>query len=202
MPRPPKISNEDILAAARQVFLEQGSSASTLAIAEKAGISEAAIFKRFATKQALFAAAMGLGEPPAWVRVLANQTPTANLKAELTQICEQMLNFYQDVLPRVLMVMSQGNGSLPPMPSIPPPPVRDSQLLAGFLERAMALGYLRPCHTPTIAHMITGAINNFVVTQEVSRKFTLPMPAHAAIDNPTFIHHLLEHLWQGIDPNP
>jgi Bacterial regulatory proteins, tetR family len=41
MPRPPKITNEEILVAARQVFLEQGESGSTLEIAEKAGISEA-----------------------------------------------------------------------------------------------------------------------------------------------------------------
>jgi AcrR family transcriptional regulator len=45
MARPPKITNEEILAAARQVFLEQGEGGSTLEIAEKAGISEASIFK-------------------------------------------------------------------------------------------------------------------------------------------------------------
>ncbi len=64
MARPPKITNDEILAAARQVFLEEGMGASTLKIAEKAGIAEASIFKRFATKQALFLAAIGISETP------------------------------------------------------------------------------------------------------------------------------------------
>ena len=36
MARSPKITNEEILAAARQVFLTQGVNASTVALAEKA----------------------------------------------------------------------------------------------------------------------------------------------------------------------
>jgi hypothetical protein len=44
MPRPPKITNEEILAAARQVFLAEGINGSTLEIGQKAGISEASIF--------------------------------------------------------------------------------------------------------------------------------------------------------------
>jgi AcrR family transcriptional regulator len=57
MARSPKITNEEILAAAREGF-----GASTLAIAKKAGISEASNFKRFTTKQALFLAAIGVTE--------------------------------------------------------------------------------------------------------------------------------------------
>jgi Bacterial regulatory proteins, tetR family len=64
MARTPKITNEAILAVAQQLFLEQGEKASTLEIANKAGISEASIFKRFATKQALFLAAIGITAPP------------------------------------------------------------------------------------------------------------------------------------------
>jgi AcrR family transcriptional regulator len=91
MARPPKITNEEILTAARQVFLEEGFGASTLAIAEKAGISEASIFKRFGTKEGLFIEAMGVFDTPQWVKNLSNQQPTADIKSELTEICKQML---------------------------------------------------------------------------------------------------------------
>jgi AcrR family transcriptional regulator len=104
MTRTPKIANEEILAAARQVFLEQGFGASTSVIAEKAGILETLIFKRFTTKQALFLAAMGIPETPKWVKTLSNDRPTAAVKSELTDICEQMFAFYQEVLPRVMML--------------------------------------------------------------------------------------------------
>jgi AcrR family transcriptional regulator len=200
MARPQKITNEEILAAARQVFLEQGMGASTLAIAEKAGISEASIFKRFATKQALFLAAMGIAETPQWVKVLSSRQPTAAIKAELTEICEQMLAFYQEVLPRVMMMMTQHNMPHPPL--VPPPPVRDSQLLAAYLERAIAQGYLRPSDAATIAHMIVGAIVNYVIASNVAEKFPLPLslPKVMAIAPSHFIPHLIDTLWGGIAP--
>ena len=47
MGRPQTISNEDMLAAAREVFLKHGVFGSTKEIAQRAGISEAALFKRF-----------------------------------------------------------------------------------------------------------------------------------------------------------
>jgi AcrR family transcriptional regulator len=200
MARPPKITNEEILAAARQVFLEQGGNASTLLIAEKAGISEASIFKRFATKQTLFLAAMGITEMREWVNVLTYDTPTAAIKSELIEICGQMLEFYQEVMPRVFMMMTQGNSPHPPV--VPPPPVRDSQLLAGYLDRAIAAGHLRSCDTITIAHMIVGAMTNHVVNQNIADKWPvgMPLPEIQQIEPSIFIHNLIETLWIGIAP--
>jgi AcrR family transcriptional regulator len=202
MARPPKITNEAIIAVARQVFLEQGANASTLEIAEKAGISEASIFKRFLTKQALFAAAMGISETHPWVKVLTHETPTANIRAELTEICTQMLAVYQEIMPRVFMIMTQGKSMLPPI--VPPPPLRDSQLLAGYLDRAIAQGHIRSCSSMTVAHMIVGAINNYVITQNVLTK----LPDLAAkllqvksVEPDRFIDNLIDTIWPGIEPN-
>ncbi len=201
MARPPKITNEEILAAARQIFLEQGGNASTLLIAEKAGISEASIFKRFGTKQALFLAAMGITEVRAWVNILSNDTPTTAIKSELMEICEQMLEFYQEVMPRVFMMITQGNSPHPPL--VPPPPVRDSQLLAGYLDRAIVQGHLRSCDTMTVAHMVIGAMTNYVVNQNIADKLPvgLILPKIQQIEPTTFIHNLIETLWAGIDPD-
>jgi AcrR family transcriptional regulator len=201
MARPPKITNEEILAAARQVFLEQGGNASTLLIAEKAGISEASIFKRFATKQALFLAAMGITEIREWVDVLTSGTPTAAIESELIDICGQMLDFYQEVMPRVFMIMTQGNSPHPPV--VPPPPVRDTQLLAGYLDRAISQGYLRSCDTITVAHMIVGAMTNYVIAQNIATKWpvALPLPEIKPIDPSLFIHNLIKTIWAGIAPD-
>jgi hypothetical protein len=75
-----------------------------LEIAQKAGICEALIFKRFTTKQVLFLAAMGLTETPKWAQTLSSDTPTTAIKSELTDICGKMLTFYQEVLLRMLMI--------------------------------------------------------------------------------------------------
>ncbi len=196
MPRPPKITNESILAAARQVFLAQGMGASTLEIAELAGISEASIFKRFGTKQALFLAAIGITETPTWLKAMSGQVPTADIKAELTEICSGMLTYYQQVLPRVMMMMAPG--TLPPSIESPPPPIRDSQILAAFLAQAIALGYLRAGEPQTIAHALVGAIVNYVAMQTMMSQ---SIPASSIeISEDRFIAQLIDIIWTGIAP--
>jgi AcrR family transcriptional regulator len=199
MPRPPKITNEEILAAAREVFLAQGESGSTLEIAEKAGISEASIFKRFSTKQALFLAAIGISETPQYVKRLSSQTPTAEIRSELTEICTQMVEFYQEVMPRVIMMMTQTKSSLPPLV---PPPLRDSQLFAGYLDLAIAQGLIKSCDSMTVAHAIIGAIHNYVMTQTIATKIPFPLPfvlpKLKSVEPKTFVHNLLEAMWVGI----
>jgi AcrR family transcriptional regulator len=201
MPRPPKITNEEILAAARQVFLEQGESGSTLEIAQKAGISEASIFKRFATKQALFLAAIGISETAQYVKLLSSQ-PTTEIRSEIVEICTQMLGFYQEVMPRVMMMMTKTKSSLPPMV---PPPLRDAQLFAGYLDRAIAQGQLKPCDSMTVAHAIVGAIQNYAMTQTIASNIPFPipfvLPKLKSIEPEIFIHNLVETLWPGIAPD-
>jgi AcrR family transcriptional regulator len=210
MPRTPTISNEEILAAAREVFLAQGLGASTLAIAEKAGISEASIFKRFGTKQALFLAAIGVLETPPWVKHLAPPTPA--MRSELTDICTQMLDFYQEVLPRVMMMMTQHQMPHPQL--MPPPPVRDTLLLTKFLEQGMAQGYLHAGNAQVIAHLLVGSIVNYVVSQNVVQQLAtnaptpgampVSMPMPIALPDPlppqAFIQALIDSLWSGISP--
>ena len=58
MGRHKQISDIEVLAVARDVFREQGHSASTREIAAKAGVSQATLFQRFGDKSALFQAAM------------------------------------------------------------------------------------------------------------------------------------------------
>jgi AcrR family transcriptional regulator len=201
MPRPPKITNEEILAAARQVFLEQGESGSTLEIAQKAGISEASIFKRFATKQALFLAAIGISETAQYVKLLSSP-PTTEIRSEIVEICTQMLGFYQEVMPRVMMMMTKTKSSLPPMV---PPPLKDAQLFAGYLDRAIAQGRLKPCDSMTVAHAIVGAVQNYAMTQTIASNIPFPipfvLPKLKSIEPEIFIHNLIETLWPGIAPD-
>jgi AcrR family transcriptional regulator len=203
MARPPKITNEVILEAARQVFLEDGVGASTLTIAEKAGISEAAIFKRFGTKQAMFLAAMGISETPPWVKDLPRRQPSPAIKSELTELCHEMMAFYQVVLPRVMVMMVQNKQPFPP--PLPPPPMRDTNLLAGFIERAITQGYIQSSQAnqaKTVAHMIVGAIFNYVIMTTISTQIPIPLPFQSSsVDPKTFVEQLIETLWTGIAPD-
>ena len=66
MARPRTISDAQLLSAAREVFVEQGFAATTASIAVRAGVSEGTLFKRFSTKEDLFAAALGLTDYGVW----------------------------------------------------------------------------------------------------------------------------------------
>lgn len=58
MGRHKSISDEQVIQAAREVFLRDGTAASTREIGKQAGLSQAALFQRFGDKAALFARAM------------------------------------------------------------------------------------------------------------------------------------------------
>jgi AcrR family transcriptional regulator len=199
MGRPPKITNEAIIDAAREVFWDHGMEASTANIAQKAGVSEAAIFKRFSTKQDLLLAAIGIESHPAWVKTLEKCQPRQDFKVELTEILSAMLGFYQDMTPRVLMMMAPI--ALLRSKQFVPPPIRDYQLISKFLNQAIVLGYIRDCDTRSIAHLIVGTINHYTISQTMLDKHKLAeLPPEMKMTEPEFMVGLVENVWRLIAP--
>ncbi|MEH1833336.1 MAG: TetR/AcrR family transcriptional regulator [Nostoc sp.] len=206
MARTPRITNQQILEAARQVFLQQGFGASTLEIAQQAGISEASIFKRFSTKEKLFLAAMGIPEKPPWVNELESLCGKGNFKENLINICFQIMEFYREVLPRVMMLRSLGN-PIPELEGKEPKPMQEVKVLTAFLEHEINQGRLRPCDAKTVAHILLGSVMNYVFLEQISSQVTIPtieLPLNSG-DSTTevspFVHSLVDIVWQGIAPS-
>lgn len=106
--RPPVIATERVLAIAREVFLERGIRATTAEVAERAGVSEGTIFHRFATKDALFRAAMNF-DPTVEPAVLASLPSIAgkgDLRANLVEIGLRLLDLGSVALPMMMMAWS------------------------------------------------------------------------------------------------
>lgn len=74
MGRRKTIPDDELLAAARQAFIEEGIGISTRAIAKRAGISEGVLFQRFGTKIDMLFKAMV--PPPLEVEALIEQGAT------------------------------------------------------------------------------------------------------------------------------
>jgi AcrR family transcriptional regulator len=194
MARTPKITNEQILAAAREVFLDQGFTGSTLDIAQKAGISEASIFKRFSTKEELFFASMGIPEKPQWVQEIESLVGKGDIKQNLIYISQQILDFYRQVMPRMMMLRSCGK-TLPEMNSTPnSKPSRDLKALTLFLEQEIAQGRLRCNDAKTMALMLIGSLMNYVFLEQMNVIPSVITP------EPMFIQQMVEMIWQGIAP--
>src|SRR3954464_12747093 len=105
MGRPQLVSREEIIAAARDVFVKEGLAASIRDVAAVAGISEAAIFKRFSTKAALIVAAMAPPRPDIG-RLLA-PLDGPDLQAALRATMQNIVGFFRDMLPVTLPVAMQ-----------------------------------------------------------------------------------------------
>ncbi|MEH2280950.1 MAG: TetR/AcrR family transcriptional regulator [Nostoc sp.] len=210
MARTPRITNQQILEAARQVFLQQGFGASTLEIAQQAGISEASIFKRFSTKEELFFAAMGIPEKPLWVNELESLCHKGNLKENLINICLQIMEFYREVLPLIVMLRSRGN-AIAELGSKEPRPMRDVKVLTAFLECEINQDRLRPCDPQIVAHILLGSLMNYVFLEQISSQASIPtaeLPigtylnsGDRATEISAFVQSLVDIVWQGIAPS-
>src|SRR5260370_30265944 len=109
MARPIKISDQQILAAARALFLERGAAATTAEVAERAGVAEGSIFKRYKTKADLFKAAMQLDiDEPEWFATLRAWRSAKDPREILHVAGLQMIAFFRIILPLQLMRFSSG----------------------------------------------------------------------------------------------
>jgi AcrR family transcriptional regulator len=147
MARRTTITDELILKTAREVFLEEGIQAQTSKIAQRAGISEGTIFKRFATKDELFFAALSVPYPPPWYETLDRLVGVGDIKENLITLGVELLTYFQQVMPN--LIASSGVKMMPrPMPGDEPdfensPLAHDLKTIHLYLTRESDLGRIR-----------------------------------------------------------
>src|SRR5215470_7193689 len=198
MPRPQTIKDEDILRAARDIFLEQGIRATTSQVAKRAGIAEGSIFYRFKTKAELFQAAMKpeVDDPP-FLAHLSARVGVGDLRQSLFDIGLEMLEFLRGIFPLIMMSWSNPSPSgLPALLDVPnPPPLRILKRVAGWFEAEMRLGRLARREPEVAARMFLGSIANYVLFEILMRaQLELPLPPA------TFVRSLVDTLLGGLAP--
>jgi AcrR family transcriptional regulator len=185
MARPVTISDEQILEAAREVFLQRGMSATTAEVAKLAGVSEGIIFKRFGNKAELFRTAMhpvGL----ATVHSLETMVGQGEIEAQLEEIGATMIELFRNVVPMAMMSWSNAHEA-PPMLTGEPMPVRGIKGLAKYFGKEMALGRMPKRDPLVLARTFSGAIWHFVMLELI-----IP-PEHAIDQSPkSFVKGLVE----------
>jgi AcrR family transcriptional regulator len=188
MARPTSISNQQILDAARAVFLANGfARASTVAIARRAGVSEGSIFNRFATKDDLFRAAMDEAQPPAFA--LDGYVGQGDLRKNLIRITIESVHYLSNLLPKLMLRWSERE--LSPKANACSPPREILRALTAFFKAEMALG--RVGGEPNIiARMFMGSVWNYCFLQTVA--------GDRSLSAKTFAERLIAGLWQGIAP--
>jgi len=201
MARPRTITDEQIVAAAREVFLEQGFSATTAEIARRASVSEGTLFKRFATKEDLFEEAIGLRDYAVWREELSGLPGTGDVRRNLERSALRFLEHAGRVVPHLMLIFSRGcdPSHNPMLDRLGDPVRRDTDAVAAYLRAEMALGRVRPLDADVTALTLMGAL-----THHVHRQLMLPARAQAErqepMDSGRFVRGLLDVLWPGLEP--
>ncbi|MBA4136188.1 MAG: hypothetical protein C0518_02590 [Opitutus sp.] len=196
MGRPKLIDDEQLLAIARQVFRDVGPTAKTSDVAKAAGLSEAAIFKRFKTKDALFFAAFSQHSPilGKLAEIDATQhTPRTYLAAFGARAKEH----YRQVLPTILTIAAHpkqdyGEGLLREIHKHNRAGEM-SALLVMRLREWHERGAVGPRNVTHFAHIFLQAIHTKALIEVLSGNDQSPAQPE---DMQTFV----DVLWHGLKP--
>ena len=188
MARRPTISNQQILDAARQVFLAHGfTKGSTVDIARRAGVSEGSIFNRFATKDGLFRAAMDEAQPP--VFELDRYVGKGNLRDNLVRITVESVHYLSNLLPKLMLRWSEREHGDKAKVCTRPREILIA--LTDFFKAEKVRG--RTGGDPAIsARIFMGSVWNYCFLQTVA--------GDRSMSAKTFASRLVAGLWQGIAP--
>ena len=196
MARTKTISDEQILEAAREVFLEQGISGTTAEIARRARVSEGSIFRRYPTKHDLFVAALGIPTPPPFISVLHGLVGQGDLRENLHQICHKIHQFVKETVPKMVMLASCRMSPLEVLAAHDTPtPLMAIRGLATFIEQEQDLGRAKRIDPELISRIMLGSLFHHVFFEEMKLNKRLSL----APDD--FVHGLVEVVWSALCPD-
>lgn len=192
MGRREKIDRQTLLAHARAVFTERGAAGTTKQIAARAGISEAAIFKRYATKAELFLAAMMPEDAdPDNIVDMDNAEP----RAALRQSAHNLLIYFRKVVPTALQLSMHPDSSVQTVAAQFRPkdiPAIAHQFLA-LIDKHKSNGQIAAHVDPASVHLLIAAVHS-LATYEV-----LGLHGEQSFEN--HIDPFVDALWRGLAPS-
>ncbi|HEY6078491.1 MAG TPA: helix-turn-helix domain-containing protein [Polyangiaceae bacterium] len=192
--RPPVIDSARLLAVAREVFLERGIRATTLEVAERAGVSEGSLFNRFKSKEGLFAAAMNFDAEEAGrlLQGAIRDIEGLEVREGLTQLSTTLLGIGRIALP--IMMMSWSNPKPSGETSFDKKRAGFSAFLkacAAYLEGKMEEGKLRHIDAELLARTLIGSLHHYSMTR------TLMEADEVLIPEGMFVRGLVDLLLNG-----
>jgi AcrR family transcriptional regulator len=136
MGRHKMISDDEVLRVARDVFRARGHTATTREIAEAAGVSEAVLYQRFGSKDALFFAAMHPRGPDI-EELLGPRDPPQDAHDYLRAVVVRLGRHFSEVIPQALRLMT--HPSFDPAALARVQPTGGAVLREGLAERLASL---------------------------------------------------------------
>jgi len=192
MARTKTISDEDLLAVARQVFVEKGFAVPAKLIARRAGLSEGVLFQRFATKRELFFAAMLL--PAVDLTRLLGARKRGGV-AHLQAIAQATTDYFRSAIPVLMPLMTSPGFRLEEFAARHPDSPLDilrRDLVAFFVEERRG-GHIGPVDPGAAALTIVGMAQSIAFFEH--------MGAHGGRFPPELLRRAVSCLWNGLAPS-
>jgi AcrR family transcriptional regulator len=150
------------------VFLERGIRATTLEVAERAGVSEGVLFHRFKSKEGLFSAAMDFDREEAPRRVLKaiEELQGLEVREGMIRLATTLVEVGRVALP--ILMMSWSNPQPCAVPLFDKKRAKFGEILkalGGYFEQQMQNGKLRQMDPEVLARALLGAVHHFVMTR-------------------------------------
>jgi AcrR family transcriptional regulator len=177
--RPPVISDDRLLEAAREVFLARGIRATTAEVAERAQISEGTIFHRYKTKDAFFRAAMQF-DPEEVLKIADTLMPRVgdgDLRSTLVALALRVMSYGRIAVPMMMMAWSNPGGeySFEKM-MVDEKMVANKQLvqdrwlrgLRGLFDAEIERGRLAPVDSEMLTRMFVGTLRDYCFRELLS----------------------------------
>lgn len=196
MARQATITDEQLLEAAREVLLERGVHATTAEVAQRAGVSEGTLFKRFRSKAELFHCALHIDEEGiAWERAMPELVGVGDPEEQVRELLRRGIETLRVIVPIVLM--SSANPSEKPdyLRNREPPALRTLRVLTRYFEAEMRLGRIRRHDPEIIARQLMAAAWHYAHFELISSAMQiLPLPEE------TYIRGVVSSMWHGLAP--
>ncbi len=108
MPRPKLVSDEQLLQAARRVFLKDGFKAPVSAVAKELGVTPAALFHRVKSKERLFLHALYPKDPPELQALEGRPAEGGRVQEQLIEILSGLTEYLSHAMPAMFHLHSGG----------------------------------------------------------------------------------------------
>ncbi|MCK5115311.1 MAG: TetR/AcrR family transcriptional regulator [Candidatus Aegiribacteria sp.] len=194
MPRPKQVTDKELLNTALECFLKHGPNVSTQIIADKVGLSQPALFKRFGTKKELFLRAVVPSEDLPVLDWINSSPIPGPFRPQFEQLLINVLDTLTWVLPRIQLLQAARIPRKVVMARYKtPPPIMLTRSIAGFFKRAEQMGYLRNNLNPLfLAQSVFGVL--------MGRSFQNQIANHKVTskDDSAFIESTVKFLCKGI----
>jgi AcrR family transcriptional regulator len=196
--RPLSLSDDALLDAARDVFLERGLDATTVEIARRARISESVIFYRYKTKEALLTAVFErqLVMPPAFAR-LAQRVGVGRIADNLFDAGMALVELSQRVLPFMMMMFASPTKLRVMAKQLQKPhPMRQEMidLLSRYFEAEMQAKRLQKGASEILSRTFLGGITQFVMSGQNGPT--------SELDAPSFLRGMIDLILHGATAPP